>query len=68
MSAQDFILISRVCMALGIILILASVVIWFAGHISLSIWELKGKKTKPQEKLRVIEDLMIVNSKERIEY
>lgn len=68
MSAADFILISKACLAAGIILLLASGIIWFAGHISLSISELKGKKTKPQEKLRVIEDLMIVNSKEWIDY
>lgn len=66
--AQSFILISRACMASGIIFFMAAAVIWFAGHIPGVISELKGKKIKKHEKLKVIEDLMIVNSKERIDY
>lgn len=68
MSAQSCILISGICVVSGFVLLLAAAVIWFAGHIGRAISELKGKKTKRYEKLKVIEDLMIVNSKERIDY
>ena len=67
-SAQSLLLIANIFMASGVVFFLASAVIWFAGDISAVIFELKGKKTKKREKLRVIEDLMIVNSKERIDY
>lgn|GEM_PF-4538050 len=68
MSAQNYILISGICLASGLVLLPAAVVIWFAGHIGRVISELKGKKNKRYEKIKVIEDLMIVNSKERIDY
>ena len=66
MSAQNYILISGICLASGFVLLPTAVVIWFAGHIGRVISELKGKKIKRYEKLK--EDLMIVNSKERIDY
>ena len=68
MSAQSYILISGICMVSGFVLLLAAAIMWFAGHIGRVISELKGKKIKRYEKLKVIEDLMIVNSKERIDY
>lgn len=55
-------------MVSGFVLLPAAAVMWFAGHIGRVISELKGKKIKRYEKLKVIEDLMIVNSKERIDY
>ena len=68
MSAQNYILISGICLVSGFVLLLAAAIMWFAGHIGRVISELKGKKIKRYEKLKVIEDLMIVNSKERIDY